>query len=132
MRTMPPSSNTIEVARESLRMDKDTGERTFRIMAMIMMGVTALGTALHAGHTFWRDCFGGRERREHRRGEGRSYGPPEEPEYNHSARDETPSQRDEPDRERSWSRREERRGRSPEGEEGWTEHRRQTGHGRER
>jgi hypothetical protein len=132
MRTPPPSSSPIDLARESLRMDKDTGDKTFRIMAIGMMFVTALATATHALSSIYRDMRGRREGREYGHGDRRSDRPREAPEYNYSARGEAAGQHEESGQERSWSRREERRGRTPEGEEGWTDHRRQLGHGRER
>ena len=112
MRTPPPSSNPTDVAREALRMDKDTGDKTFRIMAIGMMFVTALATAAHALHGIFRDMRASRrEGREYDHGDRRSYPPREEPEYR-------PSRHHEPDGERHWSRREENRGRSPKGRGG--------------
>jgi hypothetical protein len=132
MRPTPPSSNPLDIARDSLRMDKDTGDKTFRIIAIGMMVVTAVATAAHALHGLWRDMRDSRERREYGHADRRSDRPREEREYNDSARGGAADRYDDPDAERNWSRREEGRGRSPDGEESWAEHHRQQGHGRER
>ena len=133
MRSPTPPSNPIDVARESLRMDKETGgDRTFRMVAIGMMAVTALATAAHAFHGLWRDMRGRREGREYGHGDRRSYSGPDEPEYRAYERGGALTRHDDADQERNWSRREERRGRSPEDDEGWAEHSHREGRGRQR
>src|ERR1700735_1495257 len=124
MRHPPASSTTVDVARETLEMSKQTaGDRTFRLMAIAMMVVTAVATGVPALHSVYRDIRGRQEAREYDQARRRPYPSPEEPAYGYTEREWTPSRRDEPERERSWSRREERRGRGPQADERWTEYR---------
>ena len=59
------------IAKESIAMSKQTGDKTFQIMAMVMMAAGGLATLLHAGHVIYRDMTAGR-----RRDQGRDDGPP--------------------------------------------------------
>jgi hypothetical protein len=52
---MPNHDSLTAVAKESIAMSKETGERSFQWMALAMMVVTGLATMLHAGHVLWRD-----------------------------------------------------------------------------
>jgi hypothetical protein len=63
------NANPVAVAQESLKMGKETGDRHFKFIALIMMAATGLATLLHAGHVVWRDM---REDRKASRGNGRS------------------------------------------------------------
>ena len=130
MRSPPPPVNPMEVAQESLRMSKDSGERAFKLMAMGMMIVTGVATSFHALHLLFRDAFGGHGERSRRRDEGR-LNHPDQRDYRRPVED-TRSQDEEVESERHWSRREEIRGRSTEGKEGWTAHRHRNAHSRER
>jgi hypothetical protein len=132
MRSPPTPSNPIDVAHESLRMDRETGDKTFRLMAIGMMVITAVATGVHALHSLWRDVRGRREGHEYGHGDRRSYSGPEEPTYRSYERGGAPSRDDEPEPARRWSGREERRGRTAEVEERRTDYRREHGQGRER
>jgi hypothetical protein len=52
---MPNHNSLTAVAKESIAMSKETGDRSFQVMALAMMVVTGLVTMLHAGHVLWRD-----------------------------------------------------------------------------
>jgi hypothetical protein len=132
MRTMPRPSDTIDVAQETLRMDRQTGDKTFRLLAIGMMCVTALATGVHALHGLCRDVRGRREARDYGRGDWRSRPGADEPEYSYSAKDGAAGRYEESDSERRWSRREEHRGRSSEGDERSAQYGRERGEGRAR
>jgi hypothetical protein len=132
MRTMPRPSDTIDVAQETLRMDRQTGDKTFRLLAIGMMCVTALATGVHALHGLWRDVRGRREAREYGSGDWRARPGANEHDYDYSRRDDAPGRHEESDPERRWSRREERRGRSSEPDEGQAQYGRERGEGRAR
>jgi hypothetical protein len=55
MNGMPNHNSLTAVAKESIAMSKETGDRSFQVMALVMMVVTGLATMLHAGHVLWRD-----------------------------------------------------------------------------
>jgi hypothetical protein len=129
MRSPLPTSNTIDIARESMRMDKDGGGKAFRMMAIAMMVVTAVATGIHALHSVWRDMRG---RRDYGHDDRRSPSAMEEPQYDHSDRGGGKSRAKESDPEQRWARREESRGRYPQGQEGWADYQREQSHGRER
>jgi hypothetical protein len=130
---MPPSPSTVDVARETLDMSKHTsGDRTFRLMAIAMMVVTAVATGVHALHSVYRDIRGRREARDYDQARRRPYSLPDEPAYRSAEREWAPARRDEPEQERNWARREERRGRGPQVDERWTEYRPEPGTSRER
>ena len=113
-------------------MDRQTGDKTFRVLAIGMMCVTALATGVHALHGLWRDVRGRREAHDYGRGDWRSRPAADESEYSYSARDGAAGRHEDSAPERTWSRREERRGRSSEGDEGWAQYRREQGEGRAR
>ena len=86
MNGLPPHNAPMALAKESLAMSKETGEKTFQIMAMVMMGVSGLATLWHAGHVIYRDMTAGR--RSHERDAGppdRPAGPPREEPSEHAA-----------------------------------------------
>ena len=47
----------MEVAKETLAMSEKSGDRSMKIMGMILLGMTGLATVLHAGHAIYRDLF---------------------------------------------------------------------------
>src|SRR5947209_12402497 len=104
MSGMPPQHNTLTVAQESIKMGKETGDRTFKIMGMIMLAATGIGTLLHAAHMLWRDW---RDERRHGRETNRSQPPPEVPGYPAVA------EGDEPGPQRRWAHRPELASRTP-------------------
>ena len=59
MNGLPPN-NPLTIAKESMQMGKESGDRTFRLVALVMMAATGLGVLLQAGQTILRDCFSGR------------------------------------------------------------------------
>lgn len=50
----------MEVARETLAMSEKSGDRSMKIMGMILLAMTGLATVLHAGHAIYRDLFAAR------------------------------------------------------------------------
>lgn len=64
MNGLPPHNAPMALAKESIAMSKQTGEKTFQIMAMVMMGVSGLATLWHAGHVIYRDMTSGRRTQE--------------------------------------------------------------------
>ena len=62
MNGLPPHNGPMAIAKESIAMSKETGDRTFKVMAMVMMAAGGLATLLHAGHVLFRDMTAGRGR----------------------------------------------------------------------
>jgi hypothetical protein len=62
MNGLPPHNAPMALAKESIAMSKQTGDKTFQIMAMVMMAAGGLATLLHAGHVIYRDMTAGRRR----------------------------------------------------------------------
>jgi hypothetical protein len=62
MNGLPSNAPLTNIAKESLAMSKETGERTFRIVAMVMMAASGLATLLHAGRVIIRDMNSGKPR----------------------------------------------------------------------
>jgi hypothetical protein len=63
MNGLPPNPSSLTIAKESIAMSKETGDKNFRLMAIAMMVVTGLATVLHVGHMLWRDmnCYRDRD-----------------------------------------------------------------------
>jgi hypothetical protein len=99
MNSTPPQ-NPLTIARESLQMSKDSGDRTFRLVALAMMVGTGLGALLQAGHMLWRDL---REERRYRRANERSHSQENLPEHVVSITAEASSRQEEAIPERRWS-----------------------------
>jgi hypothetical protein len=60
MNPMPHhANNTMEVAKETLAMSEKSGDRSMKIMGMVLLAMTGLATMLHAGHAIYRDLFAG-------------------------------------------------------------------------
>ncbi len=74
MNGLPPHNGPMAIAKESIAMSKETGDKTFQVMAMVMMAAGGLATLLHAGHVIFRDMTAGRGRNARR-----DDGPPERP-----------------------------------------------------
>ena len=62
MSGLPHQPSTYSVARESLQIGERTGDRTFKIIGLVMMAATGLGTLLHSIRTFMRDIRDDRRR----------------------------------------------------------------------
>jgi hypothetical protein len=48
-----------------MAMGKESGDKTFRLMAVAMMAVTGMAAMLHAVHTVYKDMCGSRNGRDH-------------------------------------------------------------------
>ena len=118
-----PHNGPMAIAKESLAMSKQTGEKTFQIMAMVMMGVSGLATLWHAGHVIYRDMNAGRGR-DHRRDDG----PPVRPAS--PSKEEPPEHEAGTDHQGSWvhKARVAERASSP---KPWVEHAARPGHARQ-
>jgi hypothetical protein len=108
---MPPN-NPLSIAKESMQMSKESGDRTFKIVALVMMAATGLTALLQAGHMLWRDL---RNERRHARGNGRCYPPEDLLEHVASDRAEIPSRQEDSAPERRWSGKAELARRTPDG-----------------
>jgi hypothetical protein len=95
----------MEAAKETLGMAEKSGDRSIRIMGMLMLGLASLATVLHAGHAIYRDLFAGKGRKD--QGPSHPATPRARPES--PAIDETPHQGDG----QSWVRKARLSGRSP-------------------
>lgn len=84
MNVMPPQ-NPLLIAEKSMQMGKESGDRNFRWVALVMMAATGLGVLLQAGHTIWRDL---REERRYRRRNAQSFPAGDQPEQLTSNRSE--------------------------------------------
>lgn len=119
MSSMPTQNNPLSVAKESMAMSRESGDRTFRVMALIMMAGTGIAALLHAMHLIYRDMCPKREARE--------YGnPPPPPGYR--ADGEEPSDRGP---QASWVHKARLSDRPAEGEKLWAERRSQQTHARQ-
>lgn len=76
MSGLPSQHSTLTVAQESLRMGEKTGDRTFKILGIVMMGATALGTLFHAARMLFKDM---RDDRRQARGNSHPAQPPDIP-----------------------------------------------------
>ena len=128
MNGMPPN-NPLTIAKESMQMSKDSGDRTFRLVALVMMAATGLGVLAQAAHMLWRDM---RDERRYRRANARWCPPEDVPDREAPNRAELPSRQEEPAPERRWTGRTESARRTPEGEEQWTAYSGHKGHMRQR
>jgi hypothetical protein len=117
MNPMPPH-NPLTIAKESMQMGKESGDRTFRLVALVMMAATGLGVLLQAGHMVWRDCFGSRRERECGRRDARPQ--PDLSERDAPATEDMPSRHEAPGTERRWTGKTEQARRTPEGGQQWT------------
>ena len=66
MSGLPPHNDPMAIAKESIAMSKQTGDKTFHIMAMVMMAAGGLATLLHAGHVIYRDMTASRRNNQER------------------------------------------------------------------
>jgi hypothetical protein len=99
MNALPPH-NPLMIANQSMQMGKESGDKNFRLVALVMMAATGLGVLLQAGHALWRDL---REERRCRRGNARSNPAEDLPEHVASIRADMPSRQEETAPERRWS-----------------------------
>jgi hypothetical protein len=128
MNSTPPQ-NPLTIARESMQMSKDSGDRTFRLVALAMMVGTGLGALLQAGHMLWRDL---REERRFRRANERSHSPEDLTEHAVSIKAEALSRQEETVPERRWSGKPGLARRAPDGAEQRTAHSDTAPQGRQR
>lgn len=117
---------TLDAAKETLGIAEKSGDRSIKILGLLMLGMTGLATMLHAGHAIYRDLFASKGRK----GEGASH--PATP----SARPESPAI-DEmlyqgADAERSWVQKARLSDRPPAGEHARTAYRGRPGHPHQR
>ena len=64
MSVMPPSTNPLAIARESMAMSRQSGSQVFQTVAMVTMGVMAVASALQTLRLLQRDL----DKHEHGRG----------------------------------------------------------------
>ena len=122
MNGLPPHNGPMAIAKESLAMSKQTGEKTFQIMAMVMMGVSGLETLWHAGHVIYRDMTAGRRSQERDATQAnRQASPP---------REEPPEHADGIEHRASWVHKA-RVAERADGPKAWTEHAARPGHARQ-
>ena len=112
MNGLPNNAPLTTIAKESLAMSKESGDKTFKIVAMVMMAASGLATLLHAGHVIFRDMKGKREQAPASRP-----AVPKRPE----PEDEPHGESDDPDR--SWVAKARVGGRADGQEKRWAEHR---------
>lgn len=127
MNPLPQHANyTLDAAKETLGIAEKSGDRSIKILGLLMLGMTGLATMLHAGHAIYRDLFAGKGRK----GEGPSH--PSTPKSHQESLDidETPHQGAEA--ERSWVRRAGLGERVPAGEHARPVHRDRQSHAHER
>lgn len=122
MNGLPPHNGPMALAKESIAMSKETGDKTFQIMAMVMMAAGGLATLLHAGHVIYRDMMAGRGRDHQRAG-----GPAERPQ---SLPAHEPTEYDEAEHRPSWVHKA-RVAERPDSPKAWTEHAARHGHARQ-
>ena len=122
MNGLPPHNAPMALAKESIAMSKQTGEKTFQIMAMVMMGVSGLATLWHAGHVIYRDMTSGRRNQERDAIQAnRQASPP---------REEPPEHSTGTDRQGSWVHKA-RVAERPSSPKPWVEHAARPGHARQ-
>jgi hypothetical protein len=114
----------MEAAKETLGLAEKSGDRSIKIMGLIMLGMTGLATMLHAGHAIYRDLFAGKARKD----QGPSY--PATP----KARPESPAIDEAPHQgaEQSWVRKARLTEREPAGEQARPAYRDRHGHAHQR
>ncbi len=112
MSVLPHQPSPLSIAKESLAMSEQTGDKNFQRMAIGLMAVTGLATFAHVIHEIWRDL---RPKREAAKAEP-AYQPPRRAEY-----DDEPGDHDQ-GRQRSWVQKSRVSERQAEGEKSWTEH----------
>ena len=117
MNVVPPN-NPLTIAKESMQMGKESGDKTFRLVALVMMAATGLGVLLQAGHTIWRDMCGSRRDREYGRRETRPQ--PDLSEHDAPASEDMASRHEAPGTEGRWTGKTEQARRTPEGGQQWT------------
>src|SRR5271157_3759521 len=130
MNGLPPQNNPVSIARESMTMGKESGDRTFKLLALVMMASAGVATLLNAAHIIWRDTFGSRRCRE--QGRRDAWPPPDSPEHESPAREETRSRPEEPYPERRWSGKAGLARRAPEAGQQWADYSGQQEHNRQR
>lgn len=62
MNGLPIHNPLAAAAKESIAMSKETGDKNFRLLAMVMMGVSGVAAIMHAGHVIWRDLKPARDK----------------------------------------------------------------------
>jgi hypothetical protein len=117
MTGMPPQNPLSAIARDSIGMAKDTGDKKFQLFAMIAMGVSGLVAIMHSVQMIYRDL---KPKREAARPE------PAEQRHRPAEYDDEPPRHDD-SRETSWVHKA-RLAEQPEGGKSWTEH---SGQGRQ-
>ncbi len=130
--SVPPPSSPLSIAKESMTMGKESGEKTFKLLALVMMASAGLTTLLHAAHMVWRDMVDTRRDREYGRRDGRPQPPPDLPEYESPTREVIPFRHEPTGTERRWTGKANQTRRTPEGEQQWTAYSDQQGHIRQR
>jgi hypothetical protein len=101
MNPMPPhASSTLDVAKETLAISEKSGDRSIKILGLMMLAMTGLATMMHAGHAIYRDLFAAKGKGDHGRGDP---SPPKAPSQS-TAIEETPSRRQDTAAEASWVR----------------------------
>jgi hypothetical protein len=118
MSGMPSQHSTLTVAQESLKMGKEMGDRTLKIVGLTMMIGTAVATMLHAAHAIYRDLFRKPKERDHDYEQRPSHSPPARPEHDEDSRPE-----------RKWTNRSELADRTPHGDHAQAAHRHRHDHG---
>jgi hypothetical protein len=126
MNGMPPNPSSLTIAKESIAMSKETGDKNFRLMAMAMMAVTGIATVLHVGHLLWRDMTAKCDK-EHDKNEERARKPRQHPECD----EEQDVDRHDSGSEKSWVRKARVTARTAEGEKVWSEHHSHQNHSRQ-
>ena len=119
--SVPPPNSPLSIAKESMTMGKESGEKTFKLLALVMMASAGLTTLLHAAHMVWRDMADTRRDREYGRRDRR----PQQPDfrvYEAPAREEMPPRHEAPATERRWTGKAEQGQRTPKGTQQWTDY----------
>ena len=119
--SVPPPNSPLSIAKESMTMGKESGEKTFKLLALVMMASAGLTTLLHAAHMVWRDMVDTRRDREYGRRGGRPQ-QPDFPEYEAPTREEMPPRYEAPGTERRWTGKAEEGQRTPKGAQPWTDY----------
>jgi hypothetical protein len=84
-----------------MAMGKESGDKTFRLMAVAMMAVTGMAAMLHAVHAVYKDMCGSRNGRDH------GHPPPAAP--THPGAPDEPPEQESAEAEGKWERRHTRR-----------------------
>jgi len=101
MNGVPPQNNPLSIAKESMTMGKESGDKTFKLLALVMIASAGMATLFHAVHMVWRDMRGGGERS---RGNGRTSHAQAMPQYADSGSGEMQPPEAETGAERNWVR----------------------------